>query len=85
VGATDPVREQRARLARLASRGKRLGFLLFLAAGVVLAVGLATEFTAGIATTVTAGLVGGSIVLAPSIILGYATRAAERQDRERGV
>ncbi|MDP9021084.1 MAG: hypothetical protein M3N25_09825 [Actinomycetota bacterium] len=85
MGAVDPVRQQRARLAKLASRGKRLGFLLFLAAAVVFAAGRAMEFTPGVATTVTACLVVGSVVLAPSIILAYAARAAERHDRERGV
>ncbi|HEV2768370.1 MAG TPA: hypothetical protein VGV63_11775 [Acidimicrobiales bacterium] len=81
----DPVRAQRARLAKLASRGKRVGYLLFLAAGVVFAIGLTTEFTAGVSAVVTTCLVVGSIVLAPAIILAYAARAAERQDRERGV
>lgn len=85
MGAVDPVREQRARLARLASRGKRIGYLLFLIAAVAFAAGLAAEFTAGVAATATACLIVGSIVLAPSIILAYAARAAERQDRERGV
>ena len=85
MGAGDPVREQRARLAKLASRGKQVGYLLFLAAGVVFGAGLATEFTPGVAATVTSCLVVGSMVLAPSIILAYAARAAERQDRERGV
>ena len=33
----------------------------------------------------TACLVGGSIVLAPAIVAGYAARAAEREDRERGL
>ncbi|MBW3645172.1 MAG: hypothetical protein KY441_06685 [Actinobacteria bacterium] len=85
MGAVDPVRERRARLAKLASRGKRVGYLLFLAAGVVFAIGLTTEFTPGVSAVVTACLVVGSIVLAPAIILAYAARAAERQDRERGV
>lgn len=85
MGAVDPVRAQRARLAKLASRGKRVGYLLFLAAGVVFAIGLTTEFTPGVSAVVTTCLVVGSIVLAPAIILAYAARAAERQDRERGV
>ena len=85
MGAVDPVRAQRARLAKLASRGKRVGYLLFLAAGVVFAVGLTTEFRPWVSAVVTTCLVVGSMVLAPAIILAYAARAAERQDRERGV
>jgi hypothetical protein len=33
----------------------------------------------------TGGLIVGSILLAPAIVLGYAIKAAERDDRERGV
>jgi hypothetical protein len=51
----------------------------------VLVVGLATTFSDAVSRIVIACLVLGSLVLAPAIILGYATKAAERQDRERGV
>jgi hypothetical protein len=33
----------------------------------------------------TGGLIVGSILLAPAIVLGYAIKAAERDDRERGI
>ncbi len=85
AATSDPVRARRARIARLAAAAKRLGYLLFLAATVVLVVGLATTFTEALARVVVACLVVGSLVLAPAIILAYATRAAERQDRERGL
>ena len=81
----DPVRARRAQIARLAATGKRIGYLLFLAATVVLIAGLATTFTATLSRVVVACLVAGSLVLAPAIVLAYATRAAERQDRERGL
>lgn len=83
--AVDPVRRRRAQVARLASAGKRLGFALFGLATVVLVTGLLTTFSAGVSAVVVACLVAGSIVLAPAIIFGYATKAAERQDRERGL
>lgn len=83
--AVDPVRQQRARIDRLASTGKRLGFALFGLATVVLVAGLLTTFSDLVAAVVVACLVAGSIVLAPAIIFGYATKAAERQDRERGL
>ncbi|MDQ3306151.1 MAG: hypothetical protein M3535_09275 [Actinomycetota bacterium] len=82
---SDPVRERRARVARLAVGGTRLGYLLFAVATVVLVTGLATNFSETVAGVVVACLVTGSVVLAPAMILGYATRAAERQDRERGL
>lgn len=83
--ADDPVRARRARIARLAAAGKRLGYLLFLSATVVLVAGLTTTFTETLARVVIVGLVVGSVVLAPAIVFAYAARSAERQDRERGL
>ena len=81
----DPVRQRRERVARLAAQSKRLGFTLYLVAIGVFFGGLATTFSDAVSGVVIGCLVGGSLVLAPAIILGYATKAAERQDRERGV
>ncbi|MGH9119406.1 MAG: hypothetical protein ACRD0A_16495 [Acidimicrobiales bacterium] len=82
---TDPVRARRARIAAAARLGQRLGYGLFLASLVLLVVGFATSFTTVLVGVTTACLVGGSIVLAPAIIAGYAARAAERDDRRRGL
>ncbi len=83
--AVDRVREQRARAARVAVAGKRVGYLLFGVAIVVFLVGLATRFSDTVSDVVVACLIAGSVVLAPAIILAYAARSAERQDRERGL
>ncbi len=80
----DPVREQRARVARLAATGQRVGYGLFVAAVVLLVVGLLTELSGGLTGAVVACLIVGSAVLAPAIVLGYAVRAAEREDRAAG-
>jgi hypothetical protein len=48
---------------------------------VAFVVGFATGFPDWTVTTATAGLVIGSILLAPAIVLGYAVKAAEREDR----
>jgi membrane-bound ClpP family serine protease len=64
--------------------GKRVGYLLLLAAVVLVVAGLAGDFSGGIAASATACLVAGAIVLAPAIVLGYAVKAAERHDREQG-
>ena len=77
----DPVLRQRARAARLAQRGQRLGYLLFLVAMVVFAVGLIAGFDGGVAPAIVGCLVAGSVILAPTIILGYAVKAADREDR----
>jgi hypothetical protein len=50
VSTGDEVLDRRARAARIASTGQRLGYLAFLTAIVVFAVGLATTFTDVVAT-----------------------------------
>ncbi len=81
---TDPVRATRKRVAVQAKRAKRVGFLFFLAAIVLVVVGLAGELSTGITTAATACLILGSLFLAPATIVGYAVNAAERDDREKG-
>jgi hypothetical protein len=81
----DPVRARRARIAGAARLGQRVGYGLFALSLALLVVGLVTDFTPLIAGLTTACLIGGSVVLAPAIVAGYAARAAEREDRERGV
>lgn len=83
--SVDPVRERRARIAKLVRLGQRTGYGLFLAAIVLFVVGFATGFDGIVGSTIVGCLVGGSIVLAPAIVFGYAVRAAERDDRERGI
>ena len=80
----DPVRARRRRLARLADLGRRVGYGLFGVAVVAFVVGAAGRFTGGVVAVVVACMAAGSAVLAPSIVLGYAARAAEREDREQG-
>ena len=77
----DPVLERRARLARLAHLGQRLGYLAFVISIVVLAIGMSTGLTDDVATSLVALLVAGSFVLAPSIVLHHAARAADHEDR----
>jgi len=81
---TDPVLIKRARAARLADLGQRIGYTLFGVAIVGFFVGLATDFSSTIARLVVASIIGGSIVLAPAIIAGYAVKAATRDDLEHG-
>lgn len=81
----DPVLARRRQVGRLAELGQRAGYLLFGAAIVMFVVGFATGFPTALVTGVVGSLVVGSVLLAPSIVLGYAVRAADREDRERGV
>jgi hypothetical protein len=82
---TDPVRRHRAQVARGVGLGKRVGYTCFLLTLVLFGIGLATGFPEIIATTIVLLLVAGSLTLLPAIILGYAVRTAEREDRARGL
>ena len=80
----DPVRARRARIDRLSGLGQRIGYALYLVAVVAFFVGFATAYSTALVALIVAGLAVGSILLLPSIILGYAVKAAEREDREQG-
>ena len=71
----DPVLAQRARASRLADLGQRVGYLLYAIAIVVFLVGLLTSFTGAVSAIVIGAIIGGSVVLAPAIIAGYAVKA----------
>jgi hypothetical protein len=83
--STDPVIVRRRRLARWADRGLRAGYALFGVAISLFVVGFAAGFSPGVVTAVVVALVAGSLVLGPSIVVGYAVRAADRDDRDRGI
>ena len=75
---------RRAQAARLASVGQRIGYALFGTALVAFLYGLVVDFSSGVAGVVIACLVVGSGFLMPAIILGYAVKAAVRDDLEHG-
>lgn len=81
----DPVRRRRAQVARWTAFANRAGYLLLLAAVVLFFVALLVGFSATMATLVVVALLAAFVLLAPSIVLGYAVKAAERDDRERGI
>ncbi|RLE23540.1 MAG: hypothetical protein DRJ50_06000 [Actinobacteria bacterium] len=80
----DPVRERRAQIAKWTLLANRVGYLFIALAMALFFIAFAFSFTATMATLVIVSLVIGCVLLAPSIILGYAVKAAERDDRERG-
>jgi hypothetical protein len=81
----DPVRARRAQVARWSLLANRVGYLFMALAMAVFIIGFAVGFTGALVGIVVASLVIGSLLLAPSIVLGYAVKAAEREDRQRGV
>lgn len=83
--APDPVLVRRRQMARGAELAQRVGYALFGVAVVLFVVGFATGFTGGVVTAILVALGVGSALLAPAIVVGYAVKAADREDRERGI
>jgi hypothetical protein len=82
--ATDPIRARRLQVARAVKMGKRSGYLLWLAAVVLVIVALLTDLNHGVVVCASACLIAGCVLLAPAIVMGYAVNAAERDDKARG-
>ena len=81
---TDPVRARRAQVAKWTLLANRIGYLFVALAIALFVIAFAVGFSATMANLVIVALVIGCVLLAPSIILGYAVKAAERDDRDRG-
>jgi Na+/proline symporter len=81
----DPVRARRQQVARWSLLANRIGYLFVAVAVAVFVIGFVLGFTPTLVTIVVATLLIGCALLLPSIILGYAVKAAEREDRERGL
>ena len=75
------LRRQQASL--IANTGKKIGYSIFFLSLIIFAIGLTVEFNNLVARTLTVLLILGSIVLAPSILLYYAVRGAEREEKEQ--
>jgi len=81
----DPVRARRAQVAKYTLLANRIGYLFFALAIATFVIGFAVSFNGLVSTIVIGSVIVGSILLAPAIVLGYAVKAAEREDRERGL
>lgn len=82
--AIDPVRVRRAQVAKWTQLANRIGYLFVALSIALFVIAFAVGFSSTMATLVIISFVIGCVLLAPSIILGYAVKAAERDDRERG-
>ena len=79
----DPVLVRRRQLDRLATTGQRVGYLFLLVAVIGFFAGLATSYATW-GTVVVVAMALCTLTLAPAIVLGYAVKAAAREDREAG-
>lgn len=82
---SDPVRARRQQIARWTLLANRVGYLFFAVAIVAFVLAFEFGFTGTMASIIIGSLVVGSALLAPAIVLGYAVKAAERDDRARGI
>jgi hypothetical protein len=83
--AHDPVRARRQQIAHWTLLANRIGYLCFAVAIVAFVLAFAFGFSGTMSAIIITALVVGTILLAPAIVLGYAVKAAERDDRERGL
>ena len=72
-------------IARWSLLANRVGYLLFGLAVALFVVAFVVGFTGPLVAAIVASMVVGSLLLAPSIVLGYAVKAAEKEDRARGL
>jgi membrane-bound ClpP family serine protease len=84
TSGTDPVRERRAQIARWTVLANRLGYLLLAIAIALFVIAFAVGFSSTMATLVIVSMIVSFALLVPSIILGYAVKAAERDDLQHG-
>ena len=70
-------------MGRLAALGQRVGYGLLLLGIAAFVAGLFVGFGGWAGTVVIASLAATTLTLAPAIVLGYAVRAAQREDDER--
>ena len=85
VPPDDPVRARRAQIAHWSLVANRIGYCLFGLAVALFVVAFVVGFTGPLVAVIVGALVIGSLLLAPSIVLGYAVKAAEKEDRARGL
>ena len=83
--AIDPIRRRRKQIAHWTLLANRIGYLVLALAMALFIIAFLFGFSPTMATLVIVSLVVSFALLAPSIIVGYAVKAAERDDAELGV
>jgi hypothetical protein len=81
----DPIVRRRRQVARWTLLANRVGYVMLALAVALFVIAFVVGFSATMATVVIVCLVVSFALLAPSIVLGYAVKAAEREDAERGL
>ncbi len=79
----DPILARRRQVAHVALIANRIGYLLLALAVALFVIALVIGFSPTMAGLVIASMIASFVLLAPSILVNYAVRAADREDRER--
>ena len=80
---SEPLAMRREQASLIANTGRRIGYSIFFLSLIIFVIGFTVEFNNLVAKTLTVLLIVGSVVLAPSILLHYAVRGAEREEKEQ--
>lgn len=83
MSTDDPVLVRRAQMRRLADVGQRVGWGFVLVAVAAFVAGFVTGDLDRWTPIVVVALVACTLTLAPAIVLGYAVKAADREDAGR--
>ncbi|MBS1837505.1 MAG: hypothetical protein JST64_07390 [Actinobacteria bacterium] len=78
---TDPVLARRAAILKWSDLAQRVAYVCFGASIVVFVIAFVAQFPTWTVTTVVALLAVGSILFIPAVVLGYAAKAADKEDR----
>lgn len=76
----DPILARRQQFSDAADWGKKIGYSLFGVAMIAFFAGLFTSFNDAWGWIMMGCLIAGSVLLLPAIIIGYAVKAAYRDD-----
>ena len=81
----DPIRARRRQVEKWTLLANRIGYLVLALAVALFVLAFAFGFKSTMATLIIIALVVSFALLAPSIVLGYGVKAADRDDAERGL
>ena len=79
--SADPVVRRRRQVAAWVKVAKRVGYSLLAVFCVLVAIGFPTGFPSPLTNAAIVAVFIASVLLAPAIVLGYAVKAADREDR----
>lgn len=77
----DPVLARRAAILRWSDLAQRVAYLCFGVSIVVFVVAFVAQFPVWMVTAVVVLLAVGSVLFIPAVVLGYAAKAADKEDR----